>query len=135
MKAYEPAVLSTEYLQVLTPVVTVLVATQGVPANKVKPAVFVSSCKPVKGVPVAIRFPYASFNVIVKVATSPVEYEALSHEASNELVAPLETVTVAVFDVIVAPAALVIFSEYVLDPLREFAGTSNVDNPYPRALV
>jgi len=71
----------------------------------------VSSDRPVRAVPVAIRFPYASFNVIVKVATSPVEYDALSHEASNEFVAPLETVTDAVLEVIVAPAALVIFIE------------------------
>ena len=39
--------------------------------------------KPVNGVPSAIRFPYASFVVIVNTAISPGVYEALSQDAAK----------------------------------------------------
>jgi hypothetical protein len=66
--------------------------------------------------------------VIVKVAMSPVAYEALSHEALNEA-APAETVALIAADLIVVPTAFTYLSMYVPAPLSELAGIVIVATP------
>ena len=95
-KAYEPSVLPAENVQTLRPpFFRVVVAAHAVPTDGIF-TVFVMIAKPVIGVPVAIKLPYASLAVMVRLAIAPGAYTALSQAAVKLAAAPLETVAVTI---------------------------------------